>query len=209
MKKVGKYIYIIAVITCFIIVASQMINVVNGVKATVEESRKSSNVLEQENDLYNKLPISVSDIIKGLGTSIDYSVFANTFHQQSHMEGNIAVKNAYIGHIFNFTNAVLEIYKNKDYSITVTNKVDGNLADGTFKFGLFTKETNSVTGESYYIKTDHEIITVTTVNGKGTAIFTDLDSDIKYYIFELDENNNPIMNNTVTSQGVTVTYGDD
>ncbi len=209
MKKVGKYIYIIAIITCFIIVASQMINVVNGVKATVEESRKSSNVSEQENDLYNKLPISVSDIIKGLGTSINYSVFTNTFHQQSHMEGNIAVKNAYIGQIFNFTNAVLEIYKNKDYSITVTNKVDGNLEDGTFKFGLFTKETNSVTGESYYIKTDHEIITVTTANGKGSAIFTDLDSDVKYYIFELDENNNPIMNNTVTSQGVTVTYGDD
>lgn len=209
MKKVGKYIYITAIITCFIIVASQMINVVNGVKATVEESKSKSNVSEQENDLYNKIPISVSDIMKGLGTSINYSVFANTFYLQSHMEGNIAVKNAYINQIFNFTDAVLKIYKNKDYAITVTNKVDGNLTDGTFKFGLFTKQTNSATGESYYVKTNHDIITVTTVNGEGTATFTDLDSETKYYIFELDENNNPIMNNTVTSQGVTVTYEDD
>lgn len=209
MKKLGKYIYITAIITCFIIVTSQMINVVNGVKAVVEESSNSSNVSEQDNNSYNKLPISVSDIVKGLGTAINYSVFANTFRQQSHMEGNIAVKNAYIGQIFNFTNAVLEIYETKDYSITVTNKVDGNLTDGTFKFGLFTKQTNSATGESYYVKTNHDIITVTTVNGEGTATFADLDSDTKYYIFELDENNNPIMNNTVTSQGVTVTYEDD
>lgn len=209
MKKLGKYIYITAIITSFIIVVSQMINVVNGVKAVVEELSNSSNVSEQDNSSYNKIPISVSDIVKGLGTAIDYSVFANTFRQQCHMEGNIAVKNAYIGQIFNFTNAVLEIYKTKDYSITVTNKVDGNLTDGTFKFGLFTKQTNSGTGESYYVKTNHDIITVTTVNGEGTATFTDLDSDTKYYIFELDENNNPIMNNTVTSQGVTVTYEDD
>lgn len=209
MKKVGKYIYITAIITCFIIVASQMINVVNGVKAVVEESDNSSNVANQDNNSYNKLPISVSDIAKGLGTAINYSVFANTFHQQSHMEGNIAVKNAYIGQIFNFTDAVLEIYKTKDYSITVTNKVDGNITDGTFKFGLFTKQTNSETGESYYVKTNHDIITVTTVNGEGTATFADLDSDTRYYIFELDENNDPIMNNTVTSQGVTVTYEDD
>ena len=67
------------------------------------------------------------------------------------MEGNIAVKNAYIGQIFNFTNHVLEIYKNRDYSITVTNKVDDKLTDGTFKFGLFTKQTDA-SGKSYYAK---------------------------------------------------------
>ena len=33
---------------------------------------------------------NVEDIVKGLGTSIDYAVFANKFTQQTHMEGNIA-----------------------------------------------------------------------------------------------------------------------
>lgn len=49
MKKLGKYIYITAIITSFIIVVSQMINVVNGVKAVVEELSNSSNVSEQDN----------------------------------------------------------------------------------------------------------------------------------------------------------------
>lgn len=144
-KSLGKYIYVIAIMTCFIIVASQMINVVNGVRAAVEEktSKNAKVASTEESDLYGKLPISVSDIANGLGDAIKYSVFANTFRQQSHMEGNIAVKDAYIGQIFNFTDAVLEIYKGKDYSITVTNKVDGVLTDGTFKFALFTKKTNS------------------------------------------------------------------
>lgn len=204
MKNMGKYIYITAIMTCFIIVASQMVNVFNGVKAAVGDNSKNNSV----NQSYDKVEASVSDIVKGLGTAINYAVFANTFHQQSHMEGNIAVKNAYIGQIFNFTNHVLEIYKNRDYSITVTNKVDDKLADGTFKFGLFTKQTDA-SGKSYYAKANHDIISVTTKNGEGTATFSDLDANTKYYIFELDENNNPIMNNTVTAEGVTVMYEDD
>ena len=103
----GKYIYITAIMTCFIIVASQMVNVFNGVKAAVGDNSKNNSV----NQSYDKVEASVSDIVKGLGTAINYAVFANTFHQQSHMEGNIAVKNAYIGQIFNFTNHVLEIIK--------------------------------------------------------------------------------------------------
>ena len=204
MKNMGKYIYITAIMTCFIIVASQMVNVFNGVKAAVGDNSKNNSV----NQSYDKVEASVSDIVKGLGTAINYAVFANTFHQQSHMEGNIAVKNAYIGQIFNFTNHVLEIYKNRDYSITVTNKVDDKLTDGTFKFGLFTKQTDA-SGKSYYAKANHDIISVTTKNGEGTATFSDLDANTKYYIFELDENNNPIMNNTVTAEGVTVMYEDD
>ena len=58
-------------------------------------------------------------------------------------------------------------------------------------------------------KANHDIISVTTKNGEGTATFSDLDANTKYYIFELDENNNPIMNNTVTAEGVTVMYEDD
>lgn len=63
--------------------------------------------------------------------------------------------------------------------------------------------------EEIYERTSHDIITVTTTNGEGTATFDGLDSDTKYYIFQLDENNDPIMNNTVTSDGVTVIYEDD
>lgn len=156
-----------------------------------------------------KIQVNVEDIVKGLGTSIDYAVFANKFTQQTHMEGNIAVKDAYISQIFNFTSAVIKVNRSNTYSITVKNEKEGNIADGTFKFALFTKSLNSETGKEEYTRTEHDIITVTTKNGEGTANFKDLNPNTKYYIFELDENNNPIMNNTVTSDGMTVKYGDE
>ena len=42
MKNMGKYIYITAIMTCFIIVASQMVNVFNGVKAAVGDNSKNA-----------------------------------------------------------------------------------------------------------------------------------------------------------------------
>lgn len=204
MKKAIRSIVIGAVIICSIILCYQIFNKIS--------AKTISDMIDNEEDGTGgttKIPVNVEDIVKGLGTSIDYAVFANKFTQQTHMEGNIAVKDAYISQIFNFTSAVIKVNRSNTYSITVKNEKEGNIADGNFKFALFTKSLNSETGKEEYTRTKHDIITVTTKNGEGTANFKDLNPDIKYYIFELDENNNPIMNNTVTSDGMTVKYGDE
>lgn len=204
MKQVLKNSCIGAIIICSVIIFYQIFNIINAKSISdIIDSGDTGETVE------NKIPIYVEDIVKGLGTSIDYAVFANEFTQQTHMEGNIAVKDAYISQIFNFTSATIKVNRSNSYSITVKNQVNGTQADGTFKFGLFTKEVNSQTGEEQFVKTSHEIITVTTENGEGTANFKNLDPDTKYYIFQLDENDNPIMNNTTTSDGTTVTYGDE
>ena len=204
MKQMLKNSFIGALIICSVIIFYQIFNIIN--------AKTISDMIDSDDTgatIESKIPIYVEDIVKGLGTSIDYAVFANTFTQQSHMEGNIAVKDAYISQIFNFTSAVIKVTKSNSYSITVKNETNGIQADGTFRFGLFKKELNSQTGEEEFIKTNHEIITVTTKDGEGTATFNNLDAETKYYIFQLDENNNPIMNNTITSDGTKVTYGDE
>lgn len=203
MKKILKSSLIGAIILCVVIIGYQIFNIINA--KSVSDIIESGGSIATE----NKIPIYVEDIVEGLGTSIDYSVFANKFTQQTHMEGNIAVKDAYISQIFNFTTATIKVNRSNSYSITVDNKVNGTQADGTFKFALFTKDVSSEDGEEKYIRTSHDIITVTTKDGEGTATFRKLDPDTKYYIFQLDENDNPIMNNAVTSDGTTITYGDD
>lgn len=204
MKKVLKNSCISAIIICSVIIFYQIFNIINAKSISdIIDSGDTGETIE------NKIPIYVEDIVKGLGTSIDYAVFANEFTQQTHMEGNIAVKDAYISQIFNFTSSVIKVNKSNTYSITIKNKENATQIDGTFKFGLFTKEVNSQTGEEQFIRTNHESITVTTENGEGTANFRKLDPDTKYYIFQLDENGNPIMNNTTTSDGTTVKYGDE
>lgn len=209
MKKGRKYGYIIAFSIFCIVISVQIVSIVNATKGTTISSLLENINTNVEIGTQDAIPIYVDDIVNGLGISKNYAVFANTFSQETHMEGNIAVKDAYINQIFNFTKAVVQINKSNSYSITVNNKINDNPADGTFKFALFTKEIDSQTGEEHFRKTDHDIITVTTKNGEGTATFENLDSDTKYYIFELDENNNPIMNNTTTSDGTIVTYGED
>lgn len=201
MKKGRKYGYIIAFSIFCIVISVQIVSIVNATKGTTISSLLENINTNVEIGTQDAIPIYVDDIVNGLGISKNYAVFANTFSQETHMEGNIAVKDAYINQIFNFTKAVVQINKSNSYSITVNNKINDNPADGTFKFALFTKEIDSQTGEEHFRKTDHDIITVTTKNGEGTATFENLDSDTKYYIFELDENNNPIMNNTTTSDG--------
>lgn len=204
MKKTVRNIAIGAIVACIIILCYQIFNKISAKTISEMIDNKESGIAETE-----KIPVNVEDVVKGLGTSIDYAVFANKFTQQTHMEGNIAVKDAYINQIFNFTSAVIKVDKSNTYSITVKNEKDSNIADGIFKFALFTKNINSDTGKEEYIRANNDIITVTTKNGEGTANFRNLNPDVKYYIFELNENDEPIMNNTVTPDGITVKYGDE
>ena len=83
MKKTIRNIVIGAVIICSIILCYQIFNKISA--KTISDMIDSE---ENGTGDTTKIPVNVEDIVKGLGTSIDYAVFANKFTQQAHMEGN-------------------------------------------------------------------------------------------------------------------------
>lgn len=134
-------------------------------------------------------------IIESLGQANNFAVFAKNFTNDNHMEGSIAVENL-LGASSNLGNTNL-VYnydtEESDLNITIEKTVT-KLKDlkKSFNIGIYQKNTdNSYTLiDTVTIKTD--------ANGKGSANVdtSKLDSNTKYYFFEIDGENNPITGDT-------------
>lgn len=75
---------------------------------------------------------------------------------------------------------------------------DANPVNGTYKFGLYEKNPDGTTSTTAPLQT----VTITynaAETGSRTAKFTNLDLTKTYYVFELDDNGNPIKDSTTAA----------
>ena len=141
-----------------------------------------------------------NDILAGLGTAINFSVFADYYYSGTDMEGNVAVNTIdnpnTIGNSSNVTsraNLTVEVKK------TVTGFTGG---EQTFKFGLFTSSGEKLQERSLtFTGNGTQSVYFDTIDssGSGTGSATD------YYVYELDEDGNKLDENEMCGS-YTVSY---
>ena len=148
--------------------------------------------------------LTSSRLMDGVGRANDYVVFAENLTNTDHIEGNVAVDNYYVGGGSASFDQLDNIYKQNILSgITVVKRVEGGLADGTFKFGIYDR------GGSLLGTYD-----VTTSGGTGqTYVDVQANSTLKnaalngaLYVYELD-GDRPLYTSGESSEGsYTVRY---
>lgn len=146
--------------------------------------------------------ISSDRIYSGFGDALNFAVFARTFDNNQHMEGNIAVEKltGCSGQFGNTAKVPDDKYTN--YKITVTKKLsEAASRDMTFTFGTFTKcgSNYNSTGTTFTIKVPAG---KTEASGVITGNFCNNQS---IYVFELDANGKPVTGN---AENVKVISGD-
>lgn len=147
--------------------------------------------------------MTAKQIVEKLGVSNDYSVFANTFENKNHMEGNICVKKlktleSQTGNSANPYSASLTTSATIHLSIKGT----GDLSK-TYYFALY----SDLDGTAKVANSDFTITTDSNGSGSKTLSLT-LDSSTKYFCYELDgENGNPVKDSKIAN-GQTITYTD-
>ncbi len=143
--------------------------------------------------------LSRDEIISQLGIAANFAVFAIDFTNDNHMEGAIAVKNLN-GISSNLGNTERVYNYAPDFDVTITKTVEGaGSKQGTFKFGFFTKD-----GDSYTLADGIDYVYVTTdENGKGSTTVESMQfsGDKVYYVFEIDNEGNPIIEGEGTANG--------
>lgn len=142
--------------------------------------------------------MSRSEIVSDLGIAQNFAVFATNFNNDNHMEGAIAVQH-FLGNSSSLGNTDAVYNYTTQFDLVIKKKVNGDTGKKQeFKFGIFMKQ-----GDSY--NKIQEICVTTNDQGEGTSdvisheIFT---SGAKYYIFELDDSGNPIINGEGIVNGV-------
>ena len=141
--------------------------------------------------------ISYDDLISGIGDAGDYAVFARTFTNDNHMEGNIAVETLLgcSSQMGNTSNVSVNI---TSYSVTITKTVKNVTGEKKFNFGVFKKNSNGT-----YTQVNSATVTTDSSTGKGSATVSgNFGSNTKLYVFELDDSGNPITDKSTT--GVTI-----
>lgn len=148
-------------------------------------------------------------VVSALGLAQNFAVFAINFNNNNHMEGSIAVKNLN-GASSNIGNTDQVYNYTTNFKVTITKNAAGESGQNNkFKFGFYKKS-----GENYELVTDvgdAGYVSVTTDgNGNGSTVVTSDKFSPKtiYYVFEVDDNNNPVVNGNGTIGGVDyqVTY---
>ncbi len=183
------------------------INIGNGAD-TVEFSLGSLSVvsltalksirLNGGNDWTGTTSWSLQQIKDRLGIAACFSVFANTFYNNNHMEGTIAVHEL-IGSKSQFGNTEKVEVATDTYALTVTKHVTGEPKAGSFRFGLFRKNGNDYvpTGDYITVKTDSE--------GFGQGVFSGFfGQDAEYYVFEVGPEGEILEQNGSYTEGETI-----
>lgn len=133
--------------------------------------------------------VALFDSVQGLpnGTSAtDFAVFANKFTLTSDMEGAIAVNNLEVtgGNIGATTN----VTDTAKYTVNIEKTVDTAVNyERKFKVGIYQGEVKAL------VKTVEITVPAGQTSGKASVNTKGLNGD-KYYIFELDQADNPINN---------------
>ena len=143
--------------------------------------------------------ITKTDLINGLGIARDFGIVARTWEQNDHLETSVCVEKAILANRA-FTNTDRVYRTNMSYTATISKT--GNVSDAqTFNIALFTKGTdgkytmvaNSIKQISRAKPVTYDLRQFTSSTEQG------------FYLFELDESDQPIANNT-KGGGYTVTY---
>ena len=149
----------------------------------------------------NGTSMSRSQIVSDLGIAQNFAVFATNFNNDNHMEGAIAVQH-FLGNSSSLGNTDQVYNYTTKFDLVIKKKANGDAGKNkTFRFGIFKKQ-----GDTYQQASGFAPIEVTT-NDQGEGISDVISHDKfeqgqKYYIFELDDNNNPIINGEGTVNGV-------
>ena len=123
----------------------------------------------------------------------DYSEYVKNCMQMKNPKINIQYQPIYELTVLNHKGEITVEKKFKD-----PGGQDANPVSGTYKFGLYEKNPDGTTSTTAPLQT----VTITynaAETGSRTAKFTNLDLTKTYYVFELDDNGNPIKDSTTVA----------
>ncbi|MBE6847327.1 MAG: DUF11 domain-containing protein, partial [Ruminococcus sp.] len=142
---------------------------------------------------FNKIPTSGEWYVletDALGNPVDDTYFYDvTYGANSGTENSFTVTtdDAVVASVTNEESA--------EYKITVKKNVSGTISATKFNIGLFTKQNDNF-----------QMISSKEVEAGGTVVFDQLSPDFEYYVFELDANNQPLMQSDSVNDEFLVEY---
>ncbi len=150
-------------------------------------------------------PKDWGDVSEGLGIAGSFSVFADRFINNNHMEGTIAVREL-LGSEREFGNTYNVEVTTDRYNVAVEKRVTGESRSGTFRFGLYRRNGDGWT------EVGDELVVETGEDGIGTGSFRgSFRADTELWVFEKDASGNPLTGGASYSENgitYTVSYGD-
>lgn len=135
-----------------------------------------------------------NNVLRTLGLGRYFSVFSRNFKTTSHMEGIVAVENLNGAANIDVSDHLFDSDKHaSNFSIKLTKNIENSMQGGTFQFAFY--ETPVVDSSTVPYKTAS--ITVPNGSKTGSTEIEGFDGTKAYYLYELDEEGKPIMQDDI------------